>query len=751
MKILYIASHLSTGGMPELLLTRIKSLKLISNVDVWVVEYATYSVKHISQRSEIQHILGSKFISLGGISENTNTTYDKYTELRKLIESEKFDIIHFDDIPDTYDSINKIHMELLEFVYKSENKHWKVVETSHTSTFNGNLNKRWIPDAFMHCSSYSENELFSEFNGKIPTTTVEYPIYERTSESHRPIEFETDKFNIINVGIWTPDKNQRESVEIARYINDIPHHKDRYIFHFIGPLADNFSHYWQPILDNLPSNVRVWNSQSDMDRFYKWADIVVFNSTNELNPIVLKEAVSFKKPILMRNLSVYNNVYNQYASYLTGIISVDSLKLLSMLDNPTATINYNFSNLETMGNDMINFYTEVLNENKQLNLNSPKIDAPISFSAQFVDGAFVEIIGEDIGDKYKVEFIDLDTNKVKYYVDLNTYNWAKPNFKYYINWLIKITPYNTKYKPIEYKMNLTNMRVLIEFKSSSLGDTIAWIPYVEEFRKKHNCTVFCSTHHNDLFKNEYTDINFIKPGETVFNLYAKYDIGWFYKNGKLDTEYHKFQVVNQPLQKTVCDILGLDYMELTPKVTIKSEKKIHIDKYFTFSIQSTAQSKYWNNPTGWTDIIDMLGEHGYTAVCVDYHSSFGSGDYMNTIPTNSLNLTGMSLFDTIDVINDGEFHIGISSGLSWLAWAIGKPVVMISGFTDPILEFKNNCVRIHNNTVCNGCFTNPSHIFDKSDWGWCPVHNGTNQQFECSKVITATQILNEIKGFGLIK
>jgi hypothetical protein len=38
-------------------------------------------------------------------------------------------------------------------------------------------------------------------------------------------------------------------------------------------------------------------------------------------------------------------------------------------------------------------------------------------------------------------------------------------------------------------MDLTNKRVYISFDSKSLGDSIAWIPYVLEFKKKHDCKV----------------------------------------------------------------------------------------------------------------------------------------------------------------------------------------------------------------------------------------------------------------------
>jgi autotransporter strand-loop-strand O-heptosyltransferase len=75
---------------------------------------------------------------------------------------------------------------------------------------------------------------------------------------------------------------------------------------------------------------------------------------------------------------------------------------------------------------------------------------------------------------------------------------------------------------------------------------------------------------------------------------------------------------------------------------------------------------------------------------------------------------------------------------------------MISGFTDPKLEFTQNCIRIHNDTVCNGCFTNPIHKFDKGDWSWCPTHKGTDRQFECTKVITPTNVFDKIKNSGIL-
>jgi autotransporter strand-loop-strand O-heptosyltransferase len=95
------------------------------------------------------------------------------------------------------------------------------------------------------------------------------------------------------------------------------------------------------------------------------------------------------------------------------------------------------------------------------------------------------------------------------------------------------------------------------------------------------------------------------------------------------------------------------------------------------------------------------------------------------------------------VIQESEFFIGISSGLSWLSWATNTPTVLISGFTDDILEPKDGVYRVINKNVCNSCWSH--HEFDPGDWSWCPVFKNTKKQFECSKTITSSDVIKEIE------
>ena len=86
-----------------------------------------------------------------------------------------------------------------------------------------------------------------------------------------------------------------------------------------------------------------------------------------------------------------------------------------------------------------------------------------------------------------------------------------------------------------------------------------------------------------------------------------------------------------------------------------------------------------------------------------------------------------------------EFFIGLGSGLSWLAWACEKPVIMISGFSDPRSEFYTP-YRVHNKNVCNSCWNDKTLPFERGNWLWCP----RNKNFECSKQITFEMVKEKI-------
>ena len=115
----------------------------------------------------------------------------------------------------------------------------------------------------------------------------------------------------------------------------------------------------------------------------------------------------------------------------------------------------------------------------------------------------------------------------------------------------------------------------------------------------------------------------------------------------------------------------------------------------------------------------------------------------NPTPKGIKRAVAPTISDALKIIQESKLFIGISSGLSWLSWAAGTDTILISGFTDVFMEPMNGIRRVINEDVCHGCWS--YYIFNPGDWNWCPVHKGTDRQFECSKTITSEQVINEIK------
>lgn len=376
-------------------------------------------------------------------------------------------------------------------------------------------------------------------------------------------------------------------------------------------------------------------------------------------------------------------------------------------------------------------------EENTINLESPKI------IINYNNGAFVEILGGSYS-KYNVKFINNDTNQILYENTINKNCWTKCLITYYINWRIEILNLDTNETSI-HNLDLNNKEVRVKIDSSSLGDTIAWLPHINEFAEKHNCNVIVSTFKNFLFDLEkYPRLKFVNPGEE-FDSYATYNIGWFYDNDNFNKFKNPRDFKNIPLQAVTTDILGLKYNSLKPFIKIKNDNRPLKSKYICIAIHSTAQAKYWNNPKGWQEITDHYISNGYEVVLV----SLEENGYMgNKNPEGVIYMKDKSMDTLISYLSHCELFIGISSGISWLSWALNKKTVIISGFSKPITEpLDDNIIRIFNQKVCNGCFN--IYRLDAGDWNWCPINKGTQKQFECSKSITAKYVIDTIES-GII-
>ena len=741
LRLLFITPHLSTGGMPQFVLKRIQELqKYKDEFELFLVEYSQFSQEYVVQRNQIIDLLGEgHFWSLGYPAEA-----GLKPQLIEIIKNNNIDLIHFEEISEAFEGFNRVPLELLNQIF-SNDRTWKIVESCHNVWFTP-TSRKFHPDAYSfvtphHLDTFESENVLKElhiypYEDKVKPILEKHQIF---TEEHKvpmiekvymreQLDLDPFKTHVMNVGLWTSGKNQKEGVEIARNVWE--KNKD-VMFHFIGNQAPNFEDYWGPIMNNLPPNVKVWGERNDVDKFMTACDVLMFNSTWECNPLVVREAINYGMKIITRDLPQYKGMFDNYITKIDSddadLIENTSNKLLSLIESKET---YKIEEQQDFGDGLYDFYQKVYNSIDKKENNVVKNN--YSFFNHFVLNPYLEINGETEND-LNVRFYD--QGEMVYQNNVKINSWIKLNKQYYSDWKIEVRENDELI--FETTNDYKDKRVLITFGSSSLGDTLAWISYCEEFRKKHQCKLIVSTFMNNLFKDQYPDIEFVEPGNTVNNLIAQYDLGWFYDDqSNYDFNRHPQDFKKLPLQQTATDILGLDFEEIRPRLNLpKVEKK----KKVGIGFHSTAQSKYWNNSVGWQKVVDYLNGMGYE--CMIY-SKEGDGYMNNFYPKGVTTFKGGSIQEVIDDLVTCEFFIGLGSGLSWLAWACELPIVLISGFSDKINETVLDTYRVINEDVCYGCFKKVR--LDAGDWNWCPFHKGTERQFECTKQISSDMVIEKI-------
>jgi autotransporter strand-loop-strand O-heptosyltransferase len=286
-------------------------------------------------------------------------------------------------------------------------------------------------------------------------------------------------------------------------------------------------------------------------------------------------------------------------------------------------------------------------------------------------------------------------------------------------------------------------RVIIKVESRALGDTIGAMSIIDSYRKKNEVEVCAIVNlEPKFFEKSYPEVKVLSHDS-----HPEFDAlsNKWYLDGRIYNDFKKiFYKFDKPLMKGYAEDLEIEEWE-RPKIDSSDNTRPIKSKYVCFSMHSTAQCKHWNNPDGWDKLCKMLRKSGLTPVCIDRHETFGSEGNWNPSPKSCVKKHGMDLSEMIRYITHCEFFIGLSSGLSWVAHALGKPVVMISGVTSEDNEFSEDTIRILNKKVCNGCINSKEHKFDPGDWFWCPIHKGTQREFECTKEITPEEVFNQIK------
>ena len=130
-KLLFVAPHLSTGGMPQYLNNKIEKLK--DSCEIWVFE-KSHETTYNTVRARIENQIGEERIITWG-SNPVRLVFNKIEEINP-------DIIHFEEPCEQF-----ISDFLLEKIFNKE-RTYKIFETLHDSSIEP-AEKRFLPDKFL--------------------------------------------------------------------------------------------------------------------------------------------------------------------------------------------------------------------------------------------------------------------------------------------------------------------------------------------------------------------------------------------------------------------------------------------------------------------------------------------------------------------------------------------------------------------------------------------------------------------------
>ena len=339
-KLLIIAPHLSTGGCPQVIVNKIELLK--DTYQIKCVEYSNIADAFRVQKDRIINLIGSENLII--------LSHDKEQVLMSLIDNFQPDFISMEEIPEFF-----LDEKITKRIYSNDRK-YIITETTHDSSFPVER-KRWFPDKFIFVSAFSA---FKYSSYDIPYEIVEYPVDFKAAkkrELQNKLHFDPSYKHVVNVGLFTPRKNQAYIFELAKHLLDY-----KIVFHFLGNLAGNFKDYWEPLIMSKPSNCMVWGERNDVYDFLESSDLFLFTSkgeknNKELNPIAIKEALEYQIPMMMYNLDVYCGKYDKYENitYLTGDIDTDINNLKKILNMDSMQEKFSLSFEESQNKIFVNY------------------------------------------------------------------------------------------------------------------------------------------------------------------------------------------------------------------------------------------------------------------------------------------------------------------------------------------------------------------------------------------------------------
>lgn len=344
---------------------------------------------------------------------------------------------------------------------------------------------------------------------------------------------------------------------------------------------------------------------------------------------------------------------------------------------------------------------------------------------------------DDISGVWTLEVYDADSRLMLQKTNIRAGDYFVARKRYYVNYAFRLFDENGK-NVYNYKgLDLQGRDVFIRFPVETLGDTIAWFKGVEDFHEKHHCNLYVriAEYLRPILEKAHPDIHFITYEQAQdIPFFAQYTIAIFHNDADSDDTPNDYRTI--PLNHCSAYILGVQPSDEPPKICFPTGNPLSKNPYVTIGTQASGGVKLWHHPLGWMKTIQYLKQNGYEVYDIDRDCISGNAYLWNHIPKDAVDVSGdISLERRAEMIYHSDFFIGLGSGLSWLAWAVGKPIVLIGGFSESWEEFRG-AYRVYNPHVCHGCFNSVAHVFNHKDYFWCPKHQNTPRHWECSVGIT---------------
>lgn len=191
---------------------------------------------------------------------------------------------------------------------------------------------------------------------------------DKKSEIRKKYNIEENKFTVVSAGQLQTRKGVFDFIECAKRLPDI-----QFVwaggFSF-GKMTDGYEKIKEAV-ENPPENVKFLGiiDREDMNGIYNIGDVMFLASFEELFPMTILEAMNCKKPLLLRDIEIYENIlfdFYQKADDVDGFVKIiKSLRDDEVFYKTASEKSFNgnkFYNKKHVVSLWNNFYSEIITQ-----------------------------------------------------------------------------------------------------------------------------------------------------------------------------------------------------------------------------------------------------------------------------------------------------------------------------------------------------------------------------------------------------